>query len=82
MIKRVRKYFCILSPSKMVIYQRNQPHFNMESKTTHRHTHTNIDTHYANIFVTYFHSHRRLDALLLRVFVQIFLYHSFNWRVL
>ena len=63
------KYFCILPPSKMVIYQQNQRHFSIESKTQQRPTHTNTSTlQYANIFVTSFHSHRHLDALQSRLF--------------
>ena len=78
MTQRVGKYFCILSPSKMVTYQWNQPYFSMKSKTKRRHTHTNSSTYYANVFVTYFHSHRRLDAFILRIVVQIFLYRPFH----
>ena len=66
MTRRVREYFCILSPSKMVIYQRKQPYFSMESKTKRRYTHANTSTYYTNVSVTYLHSHRRLNALLLR----------------
>ena len=44
MTRRVRTYFGVFSPSKIVIYQRNLSHFSMKSWTKHRQTHTNTST--------------------------------------